>query len=247
MTAVVFCFDSNMFNIVPVVVASIAQHNTLIDFHLVCNEEVPDALIQQITFLMPTATVTPHTRQWTHPYYGCQHITCATMIRLLLPEILCTLDKVLYLDLDLLVHIDLAKLFAIDTGETGFAMRTSNPWKHPLVRVFSNQLLGGNAGVMVMNLELLRKMQFVAWASSQSTGVTLMTDQDIINNWCRGKHSILPNHWNLFNSTDFAVVGGLDEYILHFAGKCKPYQTSVPNQHLWEACVHISKHGMTSI
>ena len=85
-----------------------------------------------------------------------KHVTIATMCRLMLPKILPEIDRVIYLDIDTIVHGPLRKMFEMDIPETGVTGRTSlspnliNSWlRHdniwPAIRYQSSKSF--NAGV----------------------------------------------------------------------------------------------------
>lgn len=94
--------------------------------------------------------------------------------RLLLPELLPTTDKVLYMDVDILILSDLTELFSLNVEnqallfsrcihDIGYVMDCvtgiAKCLAAPLVRNY--KMWGGNSGVLLMNLELWRKLNWV--------------------------------------------------------------------------------------
>ncbi len=119
----------------------------------------------------------------------------ATLYRLLLPDILPEYDKVLYIDCDVIVRNDLAKLYdSIDMGNNylGAVYEAALDFQEAHFREIgcdpANYI---NAGFLVMNLELLRKDNM----SERFIGLLNSTklefwDQDALNILCKDR--ILP-------------------------------------------------------
>lgn len=172
-----------------------------------------------------------------------EHITVSTMDRLLLPHILEHLDKVVYLDTDILVRGDIAELFDLDLGDLPLAARSSlsETWKTgrhlvsraakalPAATAFCfRRLMHGihgtlefpvfNAGVLVLNLKTLRRddfcSRFVTWAD-----VFRLNDQDILNCYCGYRRGELPEAWNAFPTQEILNNPSL----VHWAGPLKPW------------------------
>jgi len=170
------------------------------------------------------------------------HTTVSTMDRLLLPDLLTGLPKALYLDADVVVLGDLTELWETDISSFRLAGKASNyhAWKHvyKLVgksaatlepekawqlrrRLSAKSNLQGrafNAGVLVLNLERMRRESFA------ETHIPLieqyaMNDQDALNVYAAGEWSELPQNWNSVPAQDDTAHAKL----LHFAGKTKPW------------------------
>ena len=186
------------------------------------------------------------------------HITVSTNDRLLLPFLLESLDKVVYLDVDILVLGDIGELYdteldkafipiagviggapanitrmysMIEAGiaklaaEEAFAMRR---W------IYSR---GGldfftvNAGVLVMNLALMRALRFCE-ESIVLMGRCGLDDQNAINILARENRVLLPAEWNYIPTLSFNPAPKL----IHFAGSQKPWgPLYVPRQEKWQA------------
>ncbi len=184
----------------------------------------------------------------------------ATMDRTLLPLILPDLDRIMHLDLDLLITGDIAELF--DTPFDG----------NPLVAILEPQLcyrsgydtirrtahrlrLGGepelaaellirtaqripfdfevfNAGVMVMNLDLMRREDFCArfLPYVQRYGVN---GQEVLNIYVGPRFVRADRRFNLNGRLEFAD----DTRIVHWAGPYKPWKRDryVGGRELWDA------------
>ncbi|HEY8300310.1 MAG TPA: glycosyltransferase [Jatrophihabitans sp.] len=184
----------------------------------------------------------------------------ATMDRTLLPLILPDVDRMLHLDLDLLITGDIAELF--DTPFEG----------NPLVAILEPQLcyrsgydtirrtahrlrLGGepdlaaellirvaervpfdfevfNAGVMVMNLDMMRREDFCArfLPYVQRYGVN---GQEVLNIYVGPRFVHAERKWNLNGRLEFTD----DTRIVHWAGPYKPWKRDryVGGRELWDA------------
>lgn len=99
--------------------------------------------------------------------------TEATLYRLLAPQILSNIERLIYLDADTVVNIDIIKLWQERIGPSGLAaVREADVIKHfelkrldsPFQQTVEDMSAGGvnidncfNAGVLLMNLHILRK------------------------------------------------------------------------------------------
>ena len=131
-----------------------------------------------------------------------KHISYVTYFRLLIPELLADYDKCLYLDVDMAVCQDLTWLFAYDL--TGYYVGVV---RHPLLN--TRRKVGKydtakdtyfNAGMLLMNLDLMRKdnkqEEFIGLMSEGF----VMQDEDILNLACFNKAKFLPLKYNLMTS-----------------------------------------------
>lgn len=164
-------------------------------------------------------------------------ITPIGMARIMIPDLLPkTVDKVLYLDSDILVLGDLKNLYDTDIQNYHAAMAKNIVDKKHLS---SYNLKGNyfNSGVILMNLNKWREdsitKQMLLYIKNNKSkfiyknkmdGVTLLyPDQDMINIILNGKIKEVPQIWN--NQTIYKVIlkedytGG----ILHYIGKEKPW------------------------
>ena len=139
------------------------------------------------------------------------HISVETFYRLLMQDIMKHYDKVLYMDSDLVVMDDLAKLY--DTDMSGYClgavrdidMAGNYHGKDPARREYFQNVLTianpydyVNAGVLVMNLSEFRKC-FTTQQILDTIAMTewLYMDQDILNFLCDGRIKFLDMDWNV--------------------------------------------------
>jgi len=173
------------------------------------------------------------------------HITVATMDRLLLPDLLPDLPKIVHHDLDALCLGDLAELFDVDVSHTRLAARTSPQpgpgsgfWnftrsatrltKDPdmarelIVRshtMHAFDFAAFNAGILVLNLDRMRADRFcrlfLPWAERYG-----MNDQEILNAYAGADRVELDADWNRLPRLEMLHA----PKIVHWAGAQKPWR-----------------------
>ena len=173
-----------------------------------------------------------------------KHITVATMDRLLLPELLPHLDRVIYHDLDALSVVDLAELYDADLGGAPLAARPSISYnyRHGIGNVIrSTRLLGHdadaardlvramtqrhrygyqgfNAGILLLDLAVMRAdrftHEFVPYAERYG-----LNDQDVLNAYAGSRYRPLDARWNAWPTQEVVAEPAL----IHWAGPVKPW------------------------
>jgi len=152
-----------------------------------------------------------------------KHISIATFYRLKLASLLPYIDKIIYLDCDIVVNTSLAELFNIDLDgyyiagvlDIGKKLLKKNPCYV-------------NAGMLVMNLQKFRKdgleQRFLEYATDNIENIKY-GDQDIINNVCNGCVKLADERWNV-QSSNFTNRSSYthNPKIIHFIAKKKPWQ-----------------------
>ncbi len=184
------------------------------------------------------------------------HITVSTMDRLLLPELLSDLDKVLYLDIDILVVSDIAELYGLSLGDKCLAGKNSTwgPWRYGTKMAYRASLSLGpedawhlrrklhsegklhfntfNAGVILMNLNKMREDSFSAEYIPYIEHFA-MNDQDVLNMYARENRLELDGLWNSVPSQDICE----DAKLLHWAGPIKPWsEFYIRQRELFQDC-----------
>ncbi|WP_028310363.1 glycosyltransferase family 8 protein [Derxia gummosa] len=170
------------------------------------------------------------------------HTTVSTMDRLMLPDLLPEIGKVIYLDVDILVLGDLAELWAVELGNAPIAGKSSTfaSWRYGYNMAYRAagtlshrkawQLRRAmhakgplvfqafNAGVVVLNLARMRADDFARHYVPLIERYG-MNDQDALNVYARGERVHLGIEWNAVPSQDVTD----DARILHYAGPVKPW------------------------
>ncbi|WP_029541208.1 glycosyltransferase [Selenomonas sp. AB3002] len=148
--------------------------------------------------------------------------TEATLYRLLAPQILSNIERLIYLDADTVVNIDIIKLWQERIGPSGLAaVREADVIKHfelkrldsPFQQTVEDMSAGGvnidncfNAGVLLMNLHILRKRgNLLLDGFRMLTGISDETnfyDQNILNYYFAKDLTPLPSRYNLLQYWD---------------------------------------------
>ncbi len=177
------------------------------------------------------------------PLFTCFHFPLICYFRFVLASVLPdTLEKVVYLDPDLVVLEDICGLWN---------MNISNAWVAGVAVSFNRHRELGlpagdpyfNSGVMLFNLAEWRKQNLEKLCFDQAmklNSVLANPDQDVLNIVCANHWSKLPLKWNKTNEffawPSFQPYGKADIRmakgnvgIVHYTGSCKPWHYS---------CVH---------
>lgn len=169
-----------------------------------------------------------------------EHLTIQTLYRLLIPKILPdTIDKVIYLDSDLVVETDITHLFDINIEE--YYVGATNEIYEPSIKILDLEtpLHYFNAGVMLLNLHKWRNNSFTEKCldfAKNNQEKLLLADQDILNGLLQGEWKKIPLEWNLVKG----VWNNYEEYcnlysknyidkvmespfIIHYTSPSKPW------------------------
>lgn len=154
----------------------------------------------------------------------------ATYYRLLIPELYPLMRKALYLDSDIILMDDVAKLFDTDiSGMLAGAIADGFVNRVPVLRRYVENRVGVpaempyfNAGVLLMNLDEMRRISFGNLFIDLLTAVTFRVaqDQDYLNVICRGRVKFLSDAWNFMPFAERESAPSL----VHFNLDNKPWQ-----------------------
>lgn len=177
--------------------------------------------------------------------------TIAASYRLLLPDLLPQYDKVLYMDCDMIIQNDVAKLFSeTQLGENymaGVIEATLPEQENHLLSIHCKPGEYINSGFLLMNLQKLREDGMVKKFLKASENKALeFPDQDVINMLCKGKLIRLEPFWNsirtfvlpqykntflkFYTSSDWINVKNHGN--IHYTGP-KPWNTFTVKFELW--------------
>ncbi len=155
-----------------------------------------------------------------------------TYSRLLLPEMLPDVDRVLYLDCDLVVLCDVAELYFRDLNMSGIAAGGIGDMAHALDSAFWSRLgyspdtPSFNAGVLLMDLDHWRRNGLVdkclQFARAHPDDLR-SADQTVLVGVFAGQFVPLEKRWNHLLHTWSTRVSVPEEAIYHFAGSPKPW------------------------
>ena len=245
MINICFCSDENLVEFIPTVINSILRKNSnyKINIHYIHNidDEKKINNLKKYINKYNNLTLFSYYKTWDRNYKGIKHVSVATMLRIFIPDLIkCT--KIIYLDIDIVVNLDLHELYDINCGETGIALKNSI---HPTITKYFDDNSGkksGNCGIIVMNLETLRKNNFTQKCLEIHSKNENRHDQHIINMYANGKYTVLEPRFNIFLNQDDYLVEKETEFILHYAGSKKPYYHNTGKyQYLWDIfkCINI--------
>lgn len=238
--------DQNLEDMIPVVLQSLVDHTKReINAH-VMTRGLGDAFRARMGKLFPEINFTFYNFDDVH--YGddialLSHISVSTMDRLFLPEMLKDLDKVLYLDIDILIQGDVGELYDLNLGENVFAGKRTRlkTWAN-MIRPITRATLHFdpekawdirkrlhdkadltsrtfNAGILVLNLKLMRAENFTV-EHMYLVEQCRMNDQDVFNIYSRDRVLEIDSEWNHVPSQDFNA----NPKIIHWAGPAKPWK-----------------------
>jgi lipopolysaccharide biosynthesis glycosyltransferase len=275
---IAFCFDENLTTQVQAAIASLldAEHNPEVhfDIYCVCTREAAEILGEGNEESAPKEQPTgqPERNQDTltgivkrrdpasalhlcpveNPYagsYQVRGISAGTYLRLMLHRLLPQVDKILYLDVDVLIRESLLPLWvtALDGNVLAAvkgAVNLQDKWEWNSTRPYWHLLQGQrgryiNAGVTLMNLDAIRTLQLEKQWDVLAETKLYYQDQDILNITCQDKIVYLPPKYNRLaymtkeDYNRFVAEGIFDENecaeafadpaIIHYAGD-KPWK-----------------------
>lgn len=143
-----------------------------------------------------------------------QHLSVETYFRLIIPELMPGYSKILYLDCDMVVDDDVAKLYNMNMGDAligaakdidvaGQINLKQNKWDEYAVKKLGldSPYDYFQAGVLILNLDEIRKV------TTSDKLIKLATendfrchDQDVLNVACKNKVFYIPQEWNTLMS-----------------------------------------------
>lgn len=136
----------------------------------------------------------------------CDYFTLTIYFRLFIADLFPEYDKGIYIDSDVVLADDLAKLFDTDIGDNliGACPDLSIADVPPLVAYTENAVGMGkgeyiNSGVLLMNLEKMRKeglQEHFLSLLNRFHFDSIAPDQDYLNAMCRGRIHYLPSSWD---------------------------------------------------
>ena len=252
-----FAIDQNVMGYLPVVLQSVLDHASRpLVVHLM-HRDLPQDYLDALPRAYPGIAFRLYDMNAVD--YGenlkmLKHTTVSTMDRCLLPEMISAKNKVVYLDVDILVRADLAEIYDIDLTNHFVAGKLSNLKTWSLVVKLATRgslhlepeaawnlrrMLHGehnlyqtsfNAGMVVMNLKMMREKNFSGHAMNLISNC-FFNDQDVLNIFGASSTYELDLSWNYVPAQDYC----LDPKIVHWAGTVKPWGSELV---LWKDEFH---------
>lgn len=181
----------------------------------------------------------------------------AALLRLCLPAMLPEVDKILYLDGDIVVKDSLAELYATDLGDHYIAAGKDtcpvyHPERMPLLGI-DREHWYFNSGVVLMNLKAFRGIDLPAIVSRYAAAhynFIESPDQDALNFICAKRTVYLHPRYNMNYAVEKDVADetwGADEVkaakrnpaVIHYIGPVKPWSVRCthPRRKDWWDCL----------
>ena len=188
---------------------------------------------------------------------GYKSLSVESWYRLFAPSLFPEYDKILWLDSDILVRDDVAKLYATDLGDSWIAacrwdygiiglLERERRQKQPKLGPYFTKVLGVkrpkenyvNAGVMLFNLRTMREhgVQEKLLQAAQNPDM-YYHDQCAINMVCREHILYIDSEWNglvSYNPNELplkyrkkALADRKNRKIIHWAGSTKPWRKAL--------------------
>ena len=162
---------------------------------------------------------------------NCSFFTLTIFFRIFIPEMFKDLDKGLYLDADIIVNDDLAKLFETDLEGKLFGGCTDLSVMHiPQIVRYYEQAVGVkadryiNSGVLLMDMKRLRELKlgesFLRLLNKYHFD-SVAPDQDYINAMAKDNILYLDNRWDAMPSDKPLEIS--DPGVIHFNLFHKPW------------------------
>ena len=253
MIQIALCTDNNYAMPAGVMMYSVCVHTPGVSFNVIVPEDFSEenrAKLRRVTEPFDAAVdfiVIPENLADGFPVGRedqPEHISIAAYYRLFLGRLLSPeIDKVIYLDCDLICLSSLEELWAVDLKGAPLACvpEIQRPWQHPQLRLgYDESIPYFNSGVLLINLDYWRRngvesrfMDFLATSREKIQ----FHDQDILNWAFHDSALFLPPR---FNAMDFLFHKGLADcdfpfpvedaeqartnpVIVHFTYKHKPW------------------------
>lgn len=177
--------------------------------------------------------------------YTRDYYSKTTYFRLFIPDLYPQYDKVLYLDSDIVILSDIAELYNTDMEDNLVAAAPDDVIQTiEVFQEYAEKVVGVadyhnyfNAGILLMNLDAMRKMNFQEkfLYLLGTVKFSVAQDQDYLNRLCKGRVKILENTW------DRMPIGGdtveRDKlHIIHYNLAFKPwhFEDILYKEYFWE-------------
>lgn len=177
--------------------------------------------------------------------YTRDYYSKTTYFRLFIPELYPQYDKVLYLDSDIVILSDIADLYNVDIEDNLVAAAPDDVIQTiEVFQEYAEKVVGVadyhnyfNAGILLMNLDQLRKFKFQEkfLYLLETVKFSVAQDQDYLNRLCKGRVKLIENTW------DRMPIGGdtvkrEDLNLIHYNLAFKPwhFEDILYKEYFWE-------------
>ncbi|MDR0795862.1 MAG: glycosyltransferase family 8 protein [Tannerella sp.] len=235
-TPLVIAFTPNYFIPAATCLLSVFESSAQEEqFHVICllSEELPNRMQQKLQRLSAKRARFSFVNlqgKLSDIYVDAKY-TIAASYRLLLPDLLPEYDKIMYIDCDVVVRNDLAKLFrSVELGDHYLAAvfeATLDFQEKHLKKIGCDPSAYINSGFLIMNLALLRQDNMVEqFIEASKAEYLVFPDQDVLNCVCKNRILGLPPYNNCIRT--------------FYLPQYKHFFLRRYTEHDWEA---IARHG----
>lgn len=149
-----------------------------------------------------------------YKFISNNHVSVETFYRLFVQKIFFQYNKIIYIDSDVIVKSDLAKLYFTNIGNNLLGATVDPDWISqyngaiPKVKInckkklkLKNPYLYFQAGVLVFNIEeMVKTFNEEELARFASSSEFIYVDQDVLNSCCQGRVFFFDMSWNVMTS-----------------------------------------------
>jgi len=237
--------DDNYISGVMVLIASAAYHNPEAEFAVLGMDvsetnrdrlwRLSERLNVPIRFIAINAS---HFEKY--PVRGA-HLTCATFMRFLIPELFPDQSRAIYMDCDMVVMGSLDHLETVDLTDTPFAAAACPSPHHAELNAV--QIPPGhyfNAGLLVMNIPEWKRLgisqKCVDLLLDESANL-LYNDQSALNLACAGNFVLLRPEFNVYSGLSSYIESIFEmpqePVVIHFVVNTKPWKALSEFGEVW--------------
>lgn len=244
---VAFAVNDNYVEYLGVALYSLLKNNTTCSFAVsVLSSDLSKDSKQTILLLkkkfknVSIDFITPDKKLFDRLPITIEHISKETYYRYVLADVLPTTEKVLYLDVDLLVRGDITALWNTDLGDNDMAGAKDSYVAKDAAEFYDSRKYTGykqsigfgeldpyvNAGVLLFNLDKIRQdgLVSVLLANTENLKDKInFQDQDIINITFKGKIAVFSNDFNFTSRDMIDDPENRSAKVVHFTGASKPW------------------------
>ena len=178
--------------------------------------------------------------------YTRDYFSITTYFRLFISNLYPQYNKAIYLDCDIVVLSDIADLYKIDIRDNLLGavpegviqcMEVYQEYVEKVVGVASYKNYF-NAGMLVMNLDELRKFKFQDkfLYLLENIKFSVIQDEDYLNRICKGRVKLLSTEWNVMPVVKDSDIKEEDIKLIHYNYQYKPwhYDDILYGEYFWK-------------
>lgn len=177
--------------------------------------------------------------------YTRDYYTKTTYFRLFIPDLYPQYDKVLYLDSDITILTDIAELYNIDIENNLVAAAPDDVIQNiEVFQEYAEKVVGVadykkyfNAGILLMNLDEMRKSNFQEkfLYLLETIKFSVAQDQDYLNRLCKGRVKLFSNTWNRM-PIGKDIIEREKLHLIHYNLAFKPwhFEDILYKEYFWE-------------